>query len=385
MIIYKGYEMSINNIILYIMLAGCIIGGIDRLTGNKLGLGQQFEEGFKAMGPIALAIVGIVSLAPVLANFIKPVVSPILKTFGADPAMAASIIANDMGGYSLALSLAENQQAGLYSGLIVAAMLGCTLVFSMPIGLGLIEPEDRPYFFQGLLLGLISIPFGSMVGGLVAGFKMTVLIKNTVPIALLSVILAVLLWRFPSTTVQIASYFGVLIEKVNITGLILAAFYSFTGIQIVPGLAPIWDGLTITSQIGVILLGAFPTVHLLIKLLSKPLKIIGLKMALDETSTGGILITLANSIPVYGMMKNMNPRGKVMNAAFLVPATASFGAHLGFTAGVNSAMIFPVISGKLSAGVIALLLSYFATRNLAKSHDQLKAGICGHDEPPFRI
>jgi ethanolamine transporter len=64
------------------------------------------------------------------------------------------------------------------------------------------------------------------------------------------------------------------------------------------------------------------------------------------------------------MMKDMNPRGKVMNAAFLVPATSTLGAHLGFTAGVNPEMIVPVIAGKLFAGIVALLLSYFATRDL---------------------
>ncbi|NLZ52012.1 MAG: ethanolamine utilization protein EutH [Thermoanaerobacteraceae bacterium] len=356
--------MSIDSIILYIMLLGCIIGGIDKFFGNKLGLGEQFEEGFNAMGPIALAIVGIVSLAPVLANLVKPVVTPILKIFGADPAMAAAIIANDMGGYSLAIALAESEQAGLYSGLIVAAMLGCTLVFSMPLGLGLIAQDDRPHFFKGLLLGLISIPFGSILGGIVAGFGMTMLIRNTIPIAVFSILLALVLWQFPSKTIHIASYLGILIERISLVGLILAAFYSFTGTQIIPGLAPIWEGLTITVQIGVILLGAFPMVHLLVKLLSKPLNIIGSRVGLDETSTGGLLITLANSIPVYGMMKDMNPRGKVMNAAFLVPATATLGAHLGFTAGVNSEMIAPVIAGKLFAGIIALFLSYFATRNL---------------------
>ncbi|MCG1012344.1 ethanolamine utilization protein EutH [Tepidanaerobacter sp. GT38] len=356
--------MGIHSIILYIMLAGSIIGGIDRLFGNKLGLGEKFEEGFNAMGPIALAIVGIVSLAPVLANLVKPIVSPILKIFGADPAMAAAIIANDMGGYSLAIALAESRQAGLFSGLIVAAMLGCTLVFSMPLGLGLIEQEDRPHFFKGIMLGLISIPFGSILGGMVAGFEMAMLAKNTVPIAVISVVLALYLWQFPSKAIKIASYFGLLVEKISLIGLILAVFYSFTDIQIIPGLSPIWEGLTITAQIGVMLLGAFPVVHILVKLLSKPLNIIGSKIGLDEASTGGLLLSLASSIPVYGMMRNMNPRGKVMNAAFLVPATATFGAHLGFTAGVYSEMIVPVIAGKLFAGIIALILSYFFTRDL---------------------
>lgn len=355
--------MSIDNIILHIMLAGCIIGGIDKLLDNKYGVGEQFEEGFNAMGPIALAIVGIVSLAPVLGNLVKPVVSPILEIFGADPAMAASIIANDMGGYSLAMALAEREEAALYSGLIVAAMLGCTLVFSIPLGLGMIAENDRPHFFKGILLGLISIPFGSILGGVVAGFEMTMLIKNTIPIAVFSTLLALCLRQFPSQTIEIALYFGIVVEKISLIGLIFAAFYSFTGIQIIPGLAPIWEGLMITAQIGVVLLGAFPIVHLLIKLLAKPLNIIGSGIGLDETSTGGLLITLASVVPVFGMMKDMNPRGKVMNAAFLVPATAALGAHLGFTAGVNSEMIAPVIAGKLSAGIIALLLAYFATKD----------------------
>ena len=73
-----------------------------------------------------------------------------------------------MGGYSLAISLAQDHEIGLMSGCITAAMLGCTLVFSLPVGLGLIEKEDRPYFFQGLLIGLITIPVGSIVGGVTA-------------------------------------------------------------------------------------------------------------------------------------------------------------------------------------------------------------------------
>jgi ethanolamine transporter len=77
---------------------------------------------------------------------------------------------------------------------------------------------------------------------------------------------------------------------------------------------------------------------------------------MDVTGAAGIIITLANSIPVYKMMKEMNPKSKVINVAWLVPATAALGDHLGFTAGVRPDMIAAVVIGKLSAGVLAITL-----------------------------
>jgi ethanolamine transporter len=53
----------------------------------------------------------------------------------------------------------------------------------------------------------------------------------------------------------------------------------------------------------------------------------------------------------------MNPKGKLLNVAFAVSAAFVFGDHLGFTAGVNKDMIFPVIIGKLVAGITALILA----------------------------
>ena len=51
------------------------------------------------MGSLALAMIGIICLAPVLANLLRPVVVPLYSLPGADPAMfAGTILANDMGG-----------------------------------------------------------------------------------------------------------------------------------------------------------------------------------------------------------------------------------------------------------------------------------------------
>lgn len=91
--------MSINEIIVYIMVLFMALGALDRIIGNKFGLGEKFEEGILAMGSLALAMIGIICLAPVLANLLRPVVVPLYSLLGADPAMfAGTILANDMGG-----------------------------------------------------------------------------------------------------------------------------------------------------------------------------------------------------------------------------------------------------------------------------------------------
>ena len=56
--------LSINSVIILIMMIFMIVGAIDKIRGNKLGYGEQFEEGFNAMGPLAMAMAGVVAAAP---------------------------------------------------------------------------------------------------------------------------------------------------------------------------------------------------------------------------------------------------------------------------------------------------------------------------------
>jgi ethanolamine transporter len=137
-------------------------------------------------------------------------------------------------------------------------------------------------------------------------------------------------------------------------------------------MAPIMDAMEIIAQIGIILLGTFPILTLIVKSLDKPLTKLGQKLGMDATSAAGIVITLANSIPVYKMMKDMNPKGKVMNTAWLVPATAALGDHLGFTAGVKPELITAVVLGKLIAGVLAIVLAIPFCKNLSYEEEQSK-------------
>ena len=132
-------------------------------------------------------------------------------------------------------------------------------------------------------------------------------------------------------------------------------------------------------SIGIVLLGTFPVLSILTKVLDKPLTWVGGKIGLDSVSTAGVIFTLANSIPVYKMMKDMSSKGKIVNTAWLVPATAALGDHLGFTAGVHPEAITAVVVSKIIAGVLAVALALLMSRDTS-AEDKQSAEIAAAEE-----
>ena len=84
--------MSAHEILIAVMAGFAVLGAVDRILGNRFGLGQEFENGILAMGSLALAMIGVITLAPVLAAILRPVVVPVFSALGADPAMFAGTI-----------------------------------------------------------------------------------------------------------------------------------------------------------------------------------------------------------------------------------------------------------------------------------------------------
>ena len=126
-------------------------------------------------------------------------------------------------------------------------------------------------------------------------------------------------------------------------------------------MAPISEGFEIVGSIAIILAGAFPLVAVLTRLLRKPLMAAGKLLGINDAAAAGLIASLANSIAAFGMVKDMNPRGKVVNIAFAVSAAFVFGDHLGFTAGFAPEMLGPMIIGKLVGGVSAVAVALLLT------------------------
>ena len=354
--------MSFHEILIAVMAGFALLGAIDRIFGNRWGLGKEFEEGLLAVGSLALAMVGIVSLAPVLAKLLKPVVVPVYQFLGADPAMfAGTLLACDMGGGALAAQMTRDPQAAMLGGVITGSMLGATVVFTIPVARGILRPEDRGVMAKGILCGIVTIPLGVLAGGLTAGFPVGMVLRNLIPIVIIAALIALGLWRAESAMVRGFELFGKLVVILVTIGLGAAIVEALTGFAIIPGMAPISEGFATVGTIAIILAGAFPLVYVITKILRRPLMAAGKLLGINDAAAAGLIASLANSIATFGMVKDMNQRGKVVNIPFAVSAAFVFGDHLGFTAGFAPEMMGPMIVGKLTGGITAIIVAMLLT------------------------
>ena len=378
-------NLSVSSIVMTILAIFMLVGVVDKLRGNKHGYGEEFNKGFRAMGDLALAIVGIIALSPVLLRVLSPIVTPLYNLIGASPAMfPGSLFALDMGGYAMAIQMAgENVAVGNYSGLIVASMMGITLCFTIPYALTILKKEDRSLFATGILLGIVTLPIGCLLGGLAMNFTSTPLsldelLINTLPVILLAVFVGIGLIVKQSLMLKLFEMFGKIVTLIAIVSPGIAIFQYLTGIRFplfylmveedpLLGGVPLEVGLLLIGLIAIVLAGAFPMILFLTRKLGKLMDRFGEKVGINREASSGLLTQLANNLPIWSLMSGMNQRGKLLNVVFTVSAAFVFGDVLAFTGGVNPEMVFPVIIAKLSAGILAILLTiYLLNKNILK-------------------
>ena len=215
---------------------------------------------------------------------------------------------------------------------------------------------------KGILCGIVTIPIGVLVGGLVAGFPIMMVLRNLIPIVLIAIVIAIGLWKAEKWMIKGFGIFGKLIIALITVGLVAAIVESLTGFAILPGMARIEEGFLTVGAIAIVLAGAFPLVFVLTKLLKKPLMKLGQLLGINDTAAAGLIASLANSIATFSLVKEMDERGKVVNIAFAVSAAFVFGDHLGFTAGFAPEMLPAVIVGKLAGGISAIIVALWLTR-----------------------
>ena len=358
-------------ILMIFIAAGAILGGVDKILGNRFGLGQKFDDGFLLMGQMALSMTGIICLAPMLATWLGSVIRPVFSAVGIDPAMFGCVLAIDMGGYQLAMDLAQDPEIGRFSGIIASSMFGCTLVFTIPVGMSVLPEKDRPFFLKGLLAGLISLPAGLWVGGLLQGLSFGTILYQSIPIFFLSVVLLLGLIHFPDRTIRLFSGVACLIQIVATVGLVLSAVQYIVGITILPNLGSLDDALEIVGSIAIFMLGSLPLAELLRRCLARPFCWIGSKTGLNDASTTGIIVGTITVMPALAMVRYMDQRGKVLCGSFLVCGASAFAAHMGFAASTQPDLILPLLGGKFAGALLGLVIAMRMTRADSKQPSKM--------------
>lgn len=396
--------------VIAIVLASAVLGAIAACIDDEKGLGREFLEGIYAIGYIFLPVAGIMASAPFLARLIEIAIKPLYELVGADPAMAATtFIAVDMGGYQLAHTLAASNESWI-TAMTTGYMAGATIVFSIPVGLAMLEKRDHQYLALGALAGFLSIPIGVLIANLIIWalspairtristdaplgdpLQMSIgqLALNLVPLTVIMTALAVGLRMVPDLMVRLFMLFGrgigigiklvlvaCIVEYVTKAtfeiGLFSKLFGSWGFDPVIvdaqevqqhaakPGQLDdihILRALEVAGYIGIMLAGAFPMVYLIRKYFSKPIEAVGRKLGLEAAGAAGLLAAAANILAMFRLVKDMRPRDKVTCIAFSVCAAFTFGDHLAFTTNFQPTLLLPVIAGKLGGGLCGFFIA----------------------------
>ncbi len=398
----------IGTVVIYIIMVCAVLGAFAYLRNEEEGLGKEFVEGLYSIGPIFVPVAGIMAAIPYLSAFVKTFFGPLFSAMGADPAIAATtFIAVDMGGYQLAETLAQSKE-GWIMAMVVGYMAGATIVFSVPVGLTMLQKKDHKYMALGIMSGLLSIPIGVFatcsilsisdlaVRGLISAnaesaytlaLTFSAIFTNLIPLTIFCVALAIGLKMVPNAMIKGFLWFGrgmhisiVLVLVFSIVEYFTGAFTKTLGSW---GFDPIiadekdqFRALEIAGYIGIMLCGAFPMVYLIKKYLATPMEAVGKIMGLKSEGAAGILAAAANILAMFRLIQDMRPKDKVLCIAFAVCAAFMFGDHLAFTANFQPNMILPVLAGKLIGGLSGFGLAYLLsvpTALILEEQEKLKS------------
>lgn len=365
--------------IVALMTIFSVLGIIDSVfLKGKMELASEFQKGMEMIGPLCIAIVGIIALVPEIAWVIEHTLTPIYVFLGLDPAMAVTaILAIDMGGFQLAETVALDASIGQWAGAIYGSMMGATIVFSIPVGLAAIRKEDVSAFSKGILYGIAAIPTGTFVGGLLLGIPVGAVLKNLILPIVFSAVIVVCLALWPKKTTRIFTFFSGFVNVCAMLGLGFAMLndliliplsnigvFNISNVPFFNILGSTSEGIAVAGAVGLVLSGAFPFVACLNKLLKKPLQNFSEKTGMTEAGVTGFLLSCANNMAMFSLMPNMKEREKVMNVAFSVCSAFVIGDHLAFVAANAPDCIAPMMAAKLISGIIAVMLASFFTRNI---------------------
>ena len=152
-----------GNVIIYIIMAGTLIGALASVVKPEGELGREFVNGIHAIGPVFLAQAGIMAAIPIISYLIMYSIGPFFSALGSDASIAAlAVIAVDMGGYQLADAIAANRDMWIVA-MLVGYTSGASIVYLIPVGLIMLNRDDHKYLALGAMAGLISIPFAVLI------------------------------------------------------------------------------------------------------------------------------------------------------------------------------------------------------------------------------
>ena len=351
------------NIFIAIMLVLALVGLLDKIFGGRLGLGAEFDHGIATMGGMALSLVGIYCIGITAVQNCAGAIAKLAQVLPFDPSLLIGcLLAPDLGGYSIAKQMASTPALGLFSGLIVASSLGCTISFVLPVAMSSIKKHDGPAMMHGIVLGIVTLPAGVLLGGVLLGLPPKTLALQAAPIIALCLLLCLALSKAPGGTTKGLLGLGNLVRLLSFTLFALVMAGLFVPQWQLTDLALVSEAFIVVAKITVVVCGAMVLSHIALTRFSPPMHWLARKLKVNEPSVVGLLLSLATSISMLPLFERMDPRGKAINAAFSVSGAFVLGGQLAFIASLEpSAVVTAYMLSKLAGGLCAIAVAMLTT------------------------
>lgn len=348
-----------GNFLLYVVAFFFIVGVMDYAVGDKFGLGKVFRNGICNMGPLAISMVGIISLTPMLVKILNAIMVPIFNKIGIEASIiTSSFIAVDMGGHNMALELSSTSSMAVFSGILIASILGCTISFTMPLAMGMVKKDSQDELAKGILCGIITIPFGLLVGGFLLNIDGSTLLINIMPVLIISIILVLGVKYKPYICLRIFNALGKVITLISLLGLAFQGINSIAGITILKDMTSLNECLYIVGKIGLFLGGSCVMLEGIKLSLRRLLTYLEDKYKINRNTIAMLIASLASAIIVFSDFEDLDKDGKIICSAFSVSGAYVFGGQLGYVVSVEPNVINIYILVKIISGILAILLAY---------------------------
>lgn len=389
----------VGKVVLYIIMTCCAAGAVAAVIKPESGLGKSFHDGLSVLASLFIPIVGLMVSVPYMVIGIDKIFGKLFSLIGADTAIAAAtFVPADCGGYALALHLAKTPEITMMA-ICVGVMAAATFAFNIPVGLSILDKKDHPYMALGAMSGILAIPFGVFISCLMMWItkplvrttfattgdttyqlqmNMGTVLINLIPLIAFCLLLAIGLKIFPKLMVKIFMLFGrglLAVLTLIVAATIIEYYTSFFSNTFGSwGFDPAFGdsessfrAIEVLGSIAMMLTGAFPMVYLIRKFFGKPLSTVGKKLGLDETGSAGLVAGMANGVALFGMIKDMNPKSKVITIAFVTCAGYSLGDWIAFNMNFQPNLVIPVFIGQFIGGVIGVIFAkMIAVPNIGK-------------------
>lgn len=346
------------NLPIAILLLCAMLGLVDKILGNRMGLGEEFDRGLTMMGSLALTMSGIYCFSVMLGRWLAVWLQGVSLPF--DPTLlVSSILATDMGAYSIAQTICTSPAQLIFSGVVLASTLGSTISFSLPIALGSVPAKDSKTLMTGMVYGIIATPAALLIGGLMAGMTGKELLSSLLPVTLICLLIALSIFFGGERTVGVFQVMG---RGINLLAIVLFAlvlvqvFFDSPSVQFVDP-ALIGEVLTIVFKISVVVCGSFILSNLILRYFMHPILSLARLIHVNEFAIIGLLLNLINSVSMFSVFGKMDRRGQLMNAAAAVTSGFVFGGQLAFVSSVNNDAVLIFILSKLLAGVLSIVIA----------------------------